>query len=959
MKLFLQEAWEIWYWAMFCPSKLQERMNVWGGSEDNTLISFEILLLKESTRFISRYLLVLLVLCLPLLVLILSSGKLVNGWLIPVAGLVAYGISIFSIPIGIHWPLLFALVFGLNPNFYQQVLQRTLKIFLPFPRLFISLGVGVLILSLLGRVMVWMITRKRFLAGRIILTIGGGLGIGIGSWLVTHNGGIALFMAVAIMLCIFLLWRELKLEDYGIGGFAVGVALIIAVGVALVTNDFTVSVAGSIAGGIAAIVAGIVMFGVVGSVAVNNVIGIFKGSVAVGISVGVVSGIVGGVAGGVAGVVAGSLSNISPMFFIVTSSLISFSLAPLKQRWLWSWIAGVLGLLGIEHLGAAILMVFPIILVFYYRILPDYLFASILSLLTFSPLWRARKQEPTVQTDNAKIMLRWLPPYTTEILWLPLPCHDRWLSMTFQSDPDFAWKTIQKMQVLALPGFQSTLKRALPQIISEQFMAVSTISEIQSIRTSKHPWLPLLAPFFYLSESEQNDSASVVASPLVPELFRVLPQVLGFSKNIDVAMQVGNIPLRKRFLESTLNDLTLFLNQLPGLVKPEAVNRWGSVVNRWNQILQREIDNQHTQKEFLNPFVYGNPLAPNIDYIFKGRQSFADQIVRLILDRNRPTLMLYGPRRCGKSSFLLNLPRLLPSDLIPIFLDLQSAAFTTDDAGFCQGLVRAIHRDSRSQGIAMPNTPARQDFLENPYITLETWLESALPSLGDDRRLLLNLDEFEKIGSAIKVGKLTEDLFNELRHLIQHYDQLGFLFSGVQTLDEIGPNWSSYFISIIPMEMLYLEPDEAYDLLTNPGPDFSLRYDTDVIDQILTLTRGQPYLLQLIGSALVDQANQKQTQLVTPDLLQSAIQSALTLGEPYFTNVWTEFTGQTDVEQTAGQTYLQALAKDTPLTPTNPELHRKCRQRMLRYHVIEETEVGDRIEIPLVAQWVRERSVVQ
>jgi hypothetical protein len=464
---------------------------------------------------------------------------------------------------------------------------------------------------------------------------------------------------------------------------------------------------------------------------------------------------------------------------------------------------------------------------------------------------------------------------------------------------------------------------------------------------------------FYTSETNQEE----LNSPELDICFStVVSRFLNFARDIEAAMQAGSDSLKERSLERVTNNLNQFARQLIEMqISSQNIEYWGSVINRWLQIIKDEIEvrRNQAQVELLNPFQFGNPLRLNRNHIFKGRQAFADQIVRLILDRNRPTLMLYGPRRCGKSSFLLNLPRLLPSDLIPVFLDLQSAAFTTDDAGFCQGLVRAIHRDSRSQGIQMPTVLPRQEFQASPYIALETWLGQALPRLGDERRLLLNLDEFEKIGRAIKSGKLTEDLFNELRHLIQHYDQLGFLFSGVQTLDEIGPNWSSYFISIVPMEMLYLEPDEAHDLLTNPDPDFSLRYDTDVIDQILTLTRGQPYLLQLIGSALVDQANQKQTQLVTPDLLQSAIQSALTLGEPYFTNVWTEFTGQTDVEQTAGQTYLQALAKDTSLTPTDSELHRKCRQRMLRYHVIEETEVGDRIEIPLVAQWVRERSVIQ
>lgn len=228
-----------------------------------------------------------------------------------------------------------------------------------------------------------------------------------------------------------------------------------------------------------------------------------------------------------------------------------------------------------------------------------------------------------------------------------------------------------------------------------------------------------------------------------------------------------------------------------------------------------------------------------------------------------------------------------------------------------------------------------------------------------DRRLLLNLDEFEKIGSAIKDNRMSDRLFDQLRSMIQHYDRLGFLFSGVQTLEELGPRWSNYFISVVPMEMHYLEPHEAEDLLTNPDPEFTLRYEDGIVAEILRLTRCQPYLLQLIGSALVDRANRQHTQLANTALLQAAIQDAFTNGEPYFTNIWTEFTGNNEnpAEVTAGQQFLKALAQGhSPLAID--EITIAAHRRLRRYHVIERIEGDiDKIEIPLFEQWVRERSI--
>ncbi len=186
---------------------------------------------------------------------------------------------------------------------------------------------------------------------------------------------------------------------------------------------------------------------------------------------------------------------------------------------------------------------------------------------------------------------------------------------------------------------------------------------------------------------------------------------------------------------------------------------------------------------------------------------------------------------------------------------------------------------------------------------------------------------------------------------------MGFLFSGVQTLEELGPRRSNYFISVVPMEMHYLERHEAEDLRLDPDPEFTLRYDAGIIAEILCLTRCQAYLLQLIGSAIVNQANLQHAQLATTTLLQAAIQDAFTNGEPYFTNIWTEFTGTTPAEVTAGQQILIALAQGNTHVDSIDEATTAARRRLLRYHVIERGGDIDNIEIPLFEQWVRERSI--
>jgi hypothetical protein len=203
----------------------------------------------------------------------------------------------------------------------------------------------------------------------------------------------------------------------------------------------------------------------------------------------------------------------------------------------------------------------------------------------------------------------------------------------------------------------------------------------------------------------------------------------------------------------------------------------------------------------------------------------------------------HGTSQHGKSSFLLNLPRILPvRDILPVYIDLQSAASTGSEADFCYGLVRAMTRDLRSQDIAAPSAQ-RSEFRASPYAALEDWLDQVVPRMRE-RRVLLCLDEFEKLGSAIQEGKIPPTIFDELRHLIQHHDELGFLFCGVQTLDELGPNWSSYFISVRPIEMTYLEPNEARELLTNPDPKFNLGYAEGICPPAAILQHLTAIILQ-------------------------------------------------------------------------------------------------------------------
>lgn len=932
---FLRETWEMFYWALWCPSKLQQRMNEWSPKLDYSNTRFiDILHFRLNTRFFFQFLLLILILNLPLF----SALSELQGFILIVSNLiVAYGLALLVLPWSISFPILVSIVYTYNPIQFTGKLESTWQIYtktLPsLPQIAIGVTIFAFILGVTVSSIYALLQKQKVNSARNVLVFGDSLGAGIGSWLVIQDLWIT-FTIVTITGLISISVRNELDSSHSVGDVVFITAFVVASTITFVvtffianavaevnavTNVITFAVAFVVVLVAAFVVADITLVGMalVVSVFVTLVVSVFVTTVMV------------------------AIASLPIVNFLIFSWIVSLCVASLQNHWAGVITAGALVALEFERFGIATLLVTPIFLLGYSHAFPDYFFAtSSLTVIRFRLLpWK----------PNSLQILRKLPPYTSEYLWFPLPNHDRLLVAAFQTDLSEALAIFQNIQSQTLPGFQRTIKKALPQLVADQFASIRDRASLTQTATSKHPILPFLVPRFYSSEPES-------IQPFNPELETLVPRLQAIAIDVSKALEASISALRERGLENALTKLNTLSGQMPGLgLKQPQIQRWQPVFDRWRTIIELEIAEQQkfSQGELLNPFQFGNPLRRDSADLFKGRTKFSEQILRLVLDRNRPTLVLHGARRSGKSSFLLNLPRLLPSDLIPIYLDLQRQGTTNSDADFLYSLAKAIRDDCRAQGIRLPTLPDRPAFYQNPYPLLEDWLDDAFENFRD-RRILLNLDEFEKIGGAIAQGRITLRLFDELRSLIQHSNQLAFLFSGVQTLDELGPNWSSYFISIVPIEMSYLEPHEAEQLLTNPDPEFELGYAPGIVEEILTLTHCQPYLLQLIGWTLVNQANLRQVRVVDRSLLQTAIQDSFTQGEPYFTNLWTEFTGTTLSERAAGQAALIAIAHNQPIPNPNDSATQAALTRLHRYHILK----NNAFEVPLVEQWVRDRAIL-
>jgi predicted Rossmann fold nucleotide-binding protein DprA/Smf involved in DNA uptake len=158
-------------------------------------------------------------------------------------------------------------------------------------------------------------------------------------------------------------------------------------------------------------------------------------------------------------------------------------------------------------------------------------------------------------------------------------------------------------------------------------------------------------------------------------------------------------------------------------------------------------------------------------------------------------------------------------------------------------------------------------------------------------------------------------------------------------------------------------------LITQPSADFPLDYTQETIDEIIHLTHGQPYLVQLIGQNLVArfnrqvfEAGQDPTQPISLHDLQAVIQSSEFFqdGGAYFTGVW----GQAE-DQPPGQTQiLKALCQESKdvsqlvgETGLSTETVKAALKTLEDHDVVGSTEAQRyTFRVELMRRWVQHRS---
>jgi hypothetical protein len=259
----------------------------------------------------------------------------------------------------------------------------------------------------------------------------------------------------------------------------------------------------------------------------------------------------------------------------------------------------------------------------------------------------------------------------------------------------------------------------------------------------------------------------------------------------------------------------------------------------------------------FNPYVAGAPVMN--DDMFFGRRQLVARILQTI---HNNSLLLYGERRIGKTSIQHQLERrLLDIDdpnfaFYPVYIDLQG----TPQEQFFWTIARDIAEEVAPtlDGLAitesMPSDYGYRDLLGDLRLIIP-YLQEKSPKTA---KLVLLIDEVDELNEYDpRINQRLRSLFMK-----NFAENLVAVVSGVEIKkrwEREGSPWYNFFEEI---EVRPFDEQEARDLIRKPIEGI-FKADTDVIERIIGLTGGRPYLIQKLCVALVTRLHEERRRKMT------------------------------------------------------------------------------------------------
>lgn len=298
-----------------------------------------------------------------------------------------------------------------------------------------------------------------------------------------------------------------------------------------------------------------------------------------------------------------------------------------------------------------------------------------------------------------------------------------------------------------------------------------------------------------------------------------------------------------------------------------------------------------------NPFYYGGAVKDNH---FCNR---IDEIEELVQDINAGlNILIYAPRRFGKTSFILKTLKKLEKDNAIKYLFLDIFHISTIDEFinlYFNAIAKSLEKPTdkvikffKSIANIRPNINVNFDSIGNPSFSLSLNRENRMQTLEDilniplklakDKKIVIVFDEFQQIE--------TLNIEAKLRSIIQlHSNKISYIFSGSKKsilhnmfLDKN----RAFYKSVKHFKIKEIQQDIWIQFITSNFTKTNKNIDIKYIKSIIDITKGFPYYTQQFAYELWT----KTSTFVDDKIFKDTLQTIMDREEDLFNIEWDNLT---------------------------------------------------------------------
>ena len=287
----------------------------------------------------------------------------------------------------------------------------------------------------------------------------------------------------------------------------------------------------------------------------------------------------------------------------------------------------------------------------------------------------------------------------------------------------------------------------------------------------------------------------------------------------------------------------------------------------------------------VNPFKFGKEVS---GYQFYDRHDVCEKLYR-ILKSGTSNVVLYAPRRYGKTSLVLKVLERFNLESIPsIYFDVSRS---TSLERFCEEYASAAcavagHAKAMVNKIATYLAHLHPSFsFEGPVPTVKfdygaRMTQASLAEVLDlpekiaadlgNKTLIVALDEFQEV-AGLSSEFVLEKIF---RSCVQMHRNVRYVFFGSKThmlKRMFGSHSKPFYNSALPMRLDKPPREESAEFVRSRFSDAGIGISSEAVDKVVAASENIPYYLQAVASMTFDAVERAGAKTVRDDDIASAI----------------------------------------------------------------------------------------